>query len=102
MKFCPHCGFEIVEPSLPFCSECGKSIFKNPNTEVDEKKISSKNNSCQADFDAEYDGYYDDIIPDDSGEIKSNIDKQIVRKIGIIVCCVVVIISICVLLMNLL
>ena len=50
----------------------------------------------------DYDGYYDDILPADEGRQREGIDQSIVKRIAILISCLVVVIGICVALMYLL
>jgi len=77
MKFCPYCGAPLSGGAASFCPECGKSlrIEKAAGTRR-RKKRPPQQKSRQAPhhrsrpinpMDVNYDGYYDDIQPIDSG-----------------------------------
>lgn len=36
MKYCPYCGAALLGSAVSFCSECGKSIPKTPQTQTEE------------------------------------------------------------------
>ena len=50
----------------------------------------------------DYDGYYDDVLPMDTGRQREGIDRSIVKKIAILISGLVVVIGLCVALMYLL
>lgn len=49
----------------------------------------------------DYDGYYDDVRPIDEGGRREEIDKALVKKIILVVACVLLIAGACVALMYL-
>ena len=49
-----------------------------------------------------YDGYYNDVIPSDEGRRREGVDKELVKKISILLACLLVIIAACVVLMYIL
>lgn len=49
-----------------------------------------------------YDGYYDDIVPTDTGKPREGIDWVLMKKIGLIGAAVVIIICLCIAAMYLL
>ena len=48
-----------------------------------------------------YDGYYDDVLPSDEGHQQEGLDKELLKKIILLVVGVLVISGICVVFMNL-
>lgn len=124
MKYCPYCGGELVNPAASFCTECGKSLSSAvPVTEAHrEKKKSSKKHVKKRRYsektkrpvvpakasevsdlvrEDDYDGYYDDVRPFDEGGGREEIDKALVKKIILVVVCVLLIAGACVALMYL-
>lgn len=120
MKYCPYCGANLIDGSVSFCSECGKSI-KGRKTKAkskkkppaDRKKKSKtklpKDVMHEADtteetsevVDEGYDGYYDDVLPVDENVERQGLDKTMVKNLVIIIAGVIVAISICVVAMYL-
>ena len=49
-----------------------------------------------------YDGYYDDIIPDDDGTARQALDKVLIKKIVFLIIGLLIIVSACVAIMYLL
>lgn len=131
MKYCPYCGASVVDDTVSFCSECGKSLSlaakqpeekeqskstkkptkkKGSGTAPHLKKKKPKNSnpdppeSSEEEIKAEdgYDGYYDDIVPTDTGKPREGVDWVLMKKIGLIGAAVVVIICLCIAAMYLL
>ncbi|MBR4474899.1 MAG: hypothetical protein IKS55_14855 [Oscillospiraceae bacterium] len=46
--------------------------------------------------DSLYDGYYDDVLPSDSGEYRQALDTRTMKKIAILLAAMLVIVTICV------
>ena len=117
MKYCPFCGADLIEGAVSFCAECGKEL-PPAKTEAKQsesgkkqvaKKKSSKKKSKKVPVTPEpeiiedgYDGYYDDVRPSDEGRRREGIDKELVKKISIILVCLFAIIALCVILMYVL
>ena len=121
MKYCPYCGADILSGKVSFCSECGKSIKdRKTKTKSDKKLPEKKKNKTKdkpsADIHTEdeiaeekssetaddgYDGYYDDIIPDDGVVERQQLDKATVKNLIIIAVGVSLAITICVIAMYL-
>lgn len=122
MKFCPYCGSELVGENAVFCMECGKQMPERnqqepSNTQNDFEEKRNREDSADStpvlddresqepvvtDPDVGYDGYYDDVIPDDHGNIRSGVDKQLIKKIVVLGVSVVLIICACVAIMYIL
>lgn len=120
MKYCPYCGVELLEDAASFCVECGKSIPKREappkrNSEKPKKKPAPKKKQTKfrplkektgpiesAMADDCYDGYYDDIIPDDAGETRHALDKAIIKKIALLIAGLLAVVAACVAMMYLL
>ena len=120
MKYCPYCGAELLEDTASFCVECGKSIPQREaapkrNPEKPKKKPAPKRKreksgatkektepAATAMYDDGYDGYYDDIVPDDAGETRHALDKAIIKKIALLIAGLLAVVAACVAMMYLL
>ena len=121
MKFCPYCGKELWDENASFCAECGKHIpTRNPKDADQEKSEETEAVHGTAEPTAEdnvpeeifceeelvqgdgYDGYYDDVIPDDYGHLRSNVDKELIKKVIVLGISVALIIGACVAIMYIL
>ena len=47
-------------------------------------------------YDSFYDGYYDDVLPTDSGEYRQGLDTRTVKNIAVLLAAMLVIVTICV------
>lgn len=123
MKYCPYCGTELLDEVASFCTECGKPM---PDRNAREAKVDPApagqpeetiqtgsaeeelhneayhEEQSEQDPNAGYDGYYDDVLPDDSGDIRTGVDNQLVKKIVVLVVSVALIIGACVAIMYIL
>lgn len=113
MKYCPYCGADIPDGAVSFCDECGKALpAKKEKAEkaTPVKKTSAgkkKKHKSSAVTDAElrkayndgYDGYYEDLLPDDYGKERFETDSAPVKKIIILAVGVLVVIGLCVLML---
>ena len=117
MKYCPYCGADLIEDAVSFCAECGKQLpagkaqKEKPKDKPEIKKATKKKNSAKKPessievetvVDDGYDGYYDDIHPIDEGHEREGVDKELVKKIAIIIGALFVVIAACVALMYVL
>ena len=124
MKYCPYCGAGLPDGAVSFCSECGNALPGEKKNDVQpdvkkrkpaKKKARPKKRGRKVSKPAQkafvketekvndgYDGYYDDILPADEGRQREGIDQSIVKRIAILISCLVVVIGICVALMYLL
>ena len=117
MKYCPDCGADLGEDGVYFCVECGKQLpagktqKEMPKDKPEIKKATKKKNSAKKPessievetvVDDGYDGYYDDIHPIDEGHEREGVDKELVKKIAIIIGVLFVVIAACVALMYVL
>lgn len=103
MKYCPYCGAELIDGAVSFCSECGEKLSAPPQTEKKSKKKSNARVSPvvkpepeerdHEDEDLGYDGYYDDILPDDDAEVRQSLDKKLVKNIFLLGVAVIFIIG---------
>ena len=109
MKYCPFCGAALPSDAVSFCHECGKTLAqpKPSETRPQSPKKERRQGSLYA---AEeqinpgegYDGYYDDIEPEDLEQMKQRSDKTVVIKIGFLIGGVLMLAAACVCIMCLL
>ena len=119
MKYCPYCGADLIEDAVSFCAECGKQLpagkaqKEKPREKPEIKKTSKKKKKkpvkktessieVETVVDDGYDGYYDDIRPIDEGHERESMDKELIKKIAIIIAVLFVVIAACVALMYVL
>lgn len=118
MKYCPYCGADLIEDAVSFCAECGKPLPANktqkdkPNEKLEPRKTSKKKKkkptkqsvSIESETVADdgYDGYYDDIRPIDEGHEREGLDRELIKKIAIIIGVLFIVIAACVALMYVL
>lgn len=119
MKYCPYCGADLIEAAVSFCAECGKQLpagkmqKEKPKEKPEIKKASKKkkkkpikkaesSTEDETVVDDGYDGYYDDIRPIDEGHEREGVDKELIKKIAIIIGVLFVVIAACVALMYVL
>ncbi len=112
MKYCPYCGATLMRSAVSFCPECGRVLEEASDGTPEPFVISDSPERTEETRHVEwnipetgkkkqkqkpYDGYYDDIIPED-GMVheKPERDKSLALKIGLIVAGVLVIGAICI------
>lgn len=81
MKYCPHCGVALDDTVL-FCAHCKKEILESQDTNTQ--------------IDTNYDGYYDDILPEDAGFVEEGINRKLIIKVIIVCITSLLVISACV------
>lgn len=103
MKYCPYCGAELPEGAVSFCGECGKSLpqisTEKPEKAKEKPADSKPDAEISANQDEGYDGYYDDVLPDDNTVTGRTMDKNLIKKIALLAGCVCVVIALAVLAM---
>lgn len=108
MKYCPYCGAELIDGAVSFCSECGEKLAAPPQTEKKSKKkskpravpvVTPEPEGDKHEDDIGYDGYYDDILPEDDTEVRQGLDKKLIKNIVILGVAVIFIIGLAVLAM---
>lgn len=119
MKYCPYCGADLIEDAVSFCAECGKQLpagktqkekpkdrpeIKKASKKKKKKPIKHTESSIEVEtvVDDGYDGYYDDVRPIDEGREREGVDKELIKKIAIIIGVLFVVIAACVALMYVL
>ena len=119
MKYCPYCGADLIEDAVSFCAECGKQlpsgktqkekakdmpVSKKTSKSKKKKPVIKSESSIEPEtvVDDGYDGYYDDIRPIDEGHEREGVDKELIKKIAIIIGVLFVVIIACVALMYVL
>ena len=125
MKYCPYCGADLPDRAVSFCAECGKQL--SPAKAAPEKKkakdavgrkgagkkqgaLSDKSRKHSDNRDAPtpsskadgYDGYYDDVLPSDTGKLGEEIDTGLIKKVAVVIGAMLLIIVLCVVAMSLL
>ena len=115
MKYCPYCGADVPDGAVLFCVECGKELpakqVKVTQPTTKQKSPTVKNRKAKASpataaellkaYNDGYDGYYEDLLPDDYGKERFETDSAPVKKIIILLIGVLVMIGICVLMLYL-
>ena len=116
MKYCPFCGAVLPDEKISFCLECGEKLsdlnlhtetenpVKKPKKEKKKPKCKKKREPDAELFSEEptetvsdnYDGYYDDVTPKDSVMLHQGLDKTMVKKLVILIGCVIIAIALCV------
>jgi len=123
MSYCPYCGADLRDGVFSFCPVCGNPLSasgcrqeqekrkpKNPKAgprkkkkkrvsrgKTSERSPNRKRNAA----DEDYDGYYDDVLPSDDGEIRQGVDKNTIKRIVGLLAGVLIAIIACVVLMYL-
>ena len=116
MKYCPFCGAVLPDKKISFCLECGEKLsdfnlhtetekpVKKPTKKEKKPKCKKKRKPDAELFSEEptesvsdnYDGYYDDVTPKDSVMLHQGLDKTMVKKLVILIGCVIIAIALCV------
>ena len=116
MKYCPFCGAVLPDEKISFCLECGEKLsdfnlhtetekpVKKPTKKEKKPKCKKKRKPDAELFSEEptesvsdnYDGYYDDVTPKDSVMLHQGLDKTMVKKLVILIGCVIIAIALCV------
>ncbi len=116
MKYCPFCGAMLPDEKISFCLECGEKLsdlnlhtetekpVKKPTKKEKKPKCKKKRKPDAELFGEEptesvsdnYDGYYDDVTPKDSVMLHQGLDKTMVKKLVILIGCVIIAIALCV------
>lgn len=116
MKYCPFCGAVLPDEKISFCLECGEKLSglapgvepkkkAKKGKEKDKKHKTKKSQNPkrepvyeepQETVSDDYDGYYDDVAPKDSAMLHQCLDKSMIKKLAILIGCVIVAITLCV------
>lgn len=111
MKFCPYCGTKIVNDKSSFCIECGKELPSKTtlqNQEVipkenhnikTEAQTTISDEQLRAEYNNGYDGYYEDLLPIDNGQVHIGIDKLLVKRIVALAGGTLLVIALCLVMM---
>lgn len=111
MKYCPYCGTQIVNDESYFCVECGKElpamkfieeqeiIHNKDHATEQELQVRILDEEFCSKYDEGYDGYYDELLPIDDGQVYIGIDKTLIKKIILLVGCVLLVITLCLVMM---
>lgn len=119
MKYCPFCGAVLPDEKISFCLECGENLTvlnkhtetEKPSKKAKKEKKKEKKPKCKKKREPDtelfseeptetasdnYDGYYDDVTPKDSVMLHQGLDKTMVKKLVILIGCVIIAITLCV------
>ena len=109
MKYCPYCGAALMGSAVSFCSECGKKLLKKSRPQkkrrLKPEKKSSSDHSSELHLtakDKNYDGYYDDVKPEDEAVFKDQTDPELIKRIALIIAGAILIIIVSVIFIQLL
>ena len=129
VSFCTECGKQLpagnapqTEPEdrptpvenqrnpkkKPAPSRLKRGAKKGPGSSIEgapTERLSSqsgKEEPAAPDPDADYDGYYDDIVPADAGAVRPGMDREMIKKIILLVAGALLLIGLCVVLMTVL
>ena len=103
MKYCPYCGAEIAARNSSYCAECGRALmFAQPEHRGATQQKKKKKKSKPAPEREDYDGYYDDVLPEDADTQRGGVDKGLVKRILLLTLMVAVVIAGCVVALYLL
>lgn len=125
MKACLDCGADLMDQEAAMCPVCGKQLSdQHENERPSEETV--KGDAAQASPDRKkkrkwlrkltkeappipevmgelvddgYDGYYNDVLPPDLDRIKEGLDKELIKRIIMLVIAVLLVISCCATLM---
>ena len=121
MRYCPYCGADLPVGAFSFCPVCGNPLKDDRRGEQEERKArkkkvgphkkkkrpsrrqasdKEKQSKLKSDEDG-YDGYYDDVLPNDEGEIRQGLDQQMIKRIAGLIAGVLIAICACIALMYL-
>ncbi len=111
MKYCPFCGTELLRGTVSYCQECGSALTEQrpeqpgPFVVRDEPEVVEKRRRVEwtvpgrtdgAPRRSSYDGYYDDIVPEDGMVHETPTkNKSMALKIGLIIGGVILTAGIC-------
>ena len=113
MKYCVYCGAVLPGGAVSFCPECGNALPQMKDAEKREVPLQKEKRengefpvtTGQHQFADEelpeegYDGYYDDILPEDADLQREGIDTALVWKIAALIAGLLVIVGACIALM---
>ena len=97
MKYCPYCGAELAAADLSYCVECGRELaFAQPERRDSAPPKKKKKRPKPAPERDDYDGYYDDVLPEDADAQRESVDKGLIKRILLLTLIVAVVIAGCV------
>ena len=103
MKYCPYCGAELAAGDSSYCVECGRELaFAQPERRCSTTPKKKKKRLNPAPEREDYDGYYDDVLPEDADAQREGVDKGLVKRILLLTLMVAVVIAGCVVALYLL
>lgn len=100
MNYCPYCGASLPGSAVSFCPQCGKALRKKrrkkasfmrgpaprviPGAKQAPSPASSGSKPEKPPKDG-YDGYYDDVQPEDADQIQDQLDPELIQRIVLLV-----------------
>ena len=97
MKYCPYCGAALAAGDSSYCVECGRELaFAQPERRDSAPPKKKKKRLKPAPEREDYDGYYDDVLPEDADAQREGVDKGLVKRIVLLTLIVAVVIAGCV------
>lgn len=97
MKYCPYCGAEIAAEGSSYCAECGRELaFSRQATEKAAPRKRRKRSQRNVPEQDGYDGYYDDVLPEDADAQRGGVDKRLIKRIVLLALIAAAVISGCV------
>lgn len=105
---------EYVEPDIPdefiedesvFASESGEQTDLQDESlgmAADEEPDDIRDEDMPDPQDEGYDGYYNDVLPEDEGYVRERLEPELIKRIALVIGGVIVIVLLSVLIMNLL
>ncbi len=103
MKYCPYCGAELAAGDTIYCAECGRELmFAQAERRGSAPKKKKKKMTRPVPEREDYDGYYDDVLPEDADAQRDGVDKGLVKRIVLLTLMVAVVIAGCVVALYLL
>ena len=103
MKYSPYCGAELAAGDMSYCVECGKELMlAQSERRGSAPKKKKKKKSKPVPEREDYDGYYDDVLPEDADAQRDGVDKGLVKRILLLTLMVAVVIAGCVVALYLL
>ena len=103
MKYCPYCGAALAAGDSSYCVECGRElVFVQPERKGSTPQKKKKKRFKSAPEREDYDGYYDDVLPDDADAQRDGVDKGLIKRIVLLTLMVAAVIAGCVVALYLL
>lgn len=96
MKYCPYCGAALAAGDAGYCIECGRKLaFAQSERRSSTPQKKKKKRSKPVPEREDYDGYYNDVLPEDADAQRDGVDKGLVKRILLLTLMVAVVIAGC-------